>query len=454
MRFFLLLLTLYSLDLQAKNYLDESLKKFNWNGIEVVWIEDDSLPTFDVIFYFGSGALDDGKQKIGLTELTFSEITSGSSKYNQKKIVESLEFFGTSYGSRVTHEFSSYEISGLNKNFNPSLKLICHLFNEASYPKGEIEKSKTRILAGMKSLVTNHGALADHIFRIESMKGSGYDFPTTGFMKTMKKIRSKDLKKRLSYLSDSAYKRIYMRGDSTLLQLKNIVKNDCKWKQGSSSLDLPVVKKTVGQKVFLVPVPNANQAQIRLGRIMTTDEVGTDKHVAKSFSGKYLGGGFAGRLVQELRVKRALTYSAGAFVAEQKNYGRIGISTFTKNETLVPMLNAINDVVESISKKPKQENFDLSIANAKGTFLLGLESSSDFLKNLLYFDHLGRDYEEIYQYSKDIDKITPKILSTNVKENFDLKKQVIVIVGDKTLEKDLKASGFKNLEVLDYKDYL
>ena len=454
MKLLTLMLCLYSLDLMAKNYLDESLKKFNWNGIEVFWIEDDSLPTFDVLFYFGSGALDDGNEKIGLTELTFSELTSGSSKYSQKQIVESLEFFGTNYGSRVTHEYSSFNVSGLNKNFNPSLKLICHLFNEASYPKTEINKSKTRILAGMKDIVTNHGALADHIFRIESMKGSGYDFPTTGFMSTIKKIQSGDLKNRLSYLSSQAPKRIYMRGDSTLNQLKNIIKNDCGWEQSELKIQLPSVKKTAGQKIFLVPVPDANQAQIRIGRIMTTKEVGKDDYVLKSFSGKYLGGGFAGRLVQELRVKRALTYSAGAFVAEQKNYGRIGITTFTKNETLVPMLNAINDVITSVSKKPEDENFQLAVANAKGTFLLSLESSAGFLMHLLQFDHFGREHEEIYEYSDKIDAITPKKLAAAVKENFELKKQVIVIVGNKSLEKDLKASGFKNLEVLDYKKYL
>ena len=89
---FIIFLLLFSQLAFGKNYLDESLKKFTWNGIEVVWIEDDSLPTFDVIFYFGSGALDDSKNKIGLTELTFSEMTSGSSKFSQKQIVESLEF--------------------------------------------------------------------------------------------------------------------------------------------------------------------------------------------------------------------------------------------------------------------------------------------------------------------------------------------------------------------------
>lgn len=448
-----LLLALLSANTFAKNYLDENVKKFDWNGIEVVWLEDDSLPTYDVIFYFGSGALDDGKDKRGLTELTLSEITSGTPKFSQSQLVESLEFFGTSYGSQVTHEFSSFAVSGLNKNFHPALKLVCHVFNEAQFPKNEIEKSKRRILSSMKNMISNHGALADHVFRIESMKDSGYDYPTTGFMKSIGKLKSADLQKRLEDLNEKTYKRIYMRGDKTLKDLEKIVQNDCNWKQGEKSTTLPEVKKTVGHKVFLVPVPNANQAQVRVGRIMTSKEVGTDDHVLKSFSGKFLGGGFSGRLIQELRVKRGLTYSAGAFVAEQKQYGRIGISTFTKNETLLPLLNAINDVVIENSTSVDKKTFTLSTNNAKGNFLLGLESSSDFLKNLMYFDHIGRSYDEIYEYSSDIDAITPEKLANEIKTNFNLQEQVIVIVGDKSLAKDLKAAGYK-AQILDYKDYL
>ena len=82
-----------------------------------------------------------------------------------------------------------------------------------------------------------------------------------------------------------------------------------------------------------MPVPKANQAQIRVGRYLTYDESKKD-HELMSLASKYMGGGFTSRLMQELRVKRGLTYSAGAYASTQKTYGRSGISTFTKNNTL------------------------------------------------------------------------------------------------------------------------
>lgn len=448
------LICLLSFSAFGKNYLDENLRQLNWNGIEVVWLEDDSLPTFDVIFYFDQGALSDPKKKAGLTELMFSELTSGTKNFSQGQIIESLEFFGVSYGSRVTHEFSSFAVSGLQKNFNPSLKLVCQLFKDSQYPKKELKKSKRRILSSMKSIVSNHSALADQVFRAETMKGSGYDMPTTGLMKTIQRIGSNDLKQRLTSLNKNAFKKIYLKGGKDLLQLENIIKNDCEWKQAEKRNTYPVVKNYPRNKeLILVPVAKANQAQVRIGRMMNSDETGAAQHELKAFSAKFLGGGFSSRLVQGLRVEKGLTYSAGAYVSEQRKYGRIGIVTSTANKTIVELLKSTEKILADNISQVNEDLFKLSVNNAKGNYLLGLESSSDFLKNLMYFDHVGRKYEEIYKYSDRIGEVEPKDLQEMIKRNFNIQDQTIVILGDKSLEKPLKEAGYK-IRKVKYQDYL
>ena len=169
------------------NYLDDHVQKLNWNGIDVVWLEDNTLPTYDVAIYFGEGSLSERKSVKGVGELMFHQLTSGTKRYTQKEILESLEFYGASYGSHLTHEFSIFEVSGLIKDYSPTMKMICHLFNDAVFPKKELKKVKDRILSQIKSIVTKHGALTDHIFRFESMQGSGYETPVNGNLKTLKK---------------------------------------------------------------------------------------------------------------------------------------------------------------------------------------------------------------------------------------------------------------------------
>lgn len=438
----------------AGNYIDENVKKLNWNGIEVVWLEDNSLPTYDVSIYFNQGALGDKKNLAGTTEIMFSQLTAGTNRFTQKEIIESLEFYGASYGSSVTHEFSDFTVSGLVKDYIPTMKMVCHLFNDAYFPKTELKLLKQRVLSSMKSVVTKHGALASHIFRNESLKGTGYEVPVGGTMKSLKKIKVSHLKSRLAEFNNKVYKRIYIKGPKSILGIETIIKNDCHWNKTVEKTSYPVVSAPVKNKeIIFVSVPKANQVQVRLGRVLTTQEVTNNSRHIKSFAAKFMGGGFTSRLVQGLRVEKGLTYSAGAYASEQKNYGRSGISTFTKNETIIELLNTIKVIVKKASLEIKDANFQRSKRNIKGNYLLGLESTSEFLKNLMYYDHKEIPYADVYKFSDTIDDVSSNNLATTIGDIFSWDKQTVVVLGDASIAKVLKKNGFK-VKMVKYKSYL
>ena len=438
----------------AKNYLDENLQSYKWNGIDIVWMHDDTLPTYDVTFYFQEGALGDKPKLFGMTDLMFNQLTSGTKRYSQKQIVESLEFYGASYRSKVTHEFSLFNVGGLVKDFVPTMKMICHLFDNADFPKRELNQTKSRGLSRLKNLVTDHSKIASRAFRYESLKGTGFENPTEGTIKSLKNISSRDLKKRLEFFNKQAVKRVYIKGPKEVKELKGILANDCKWKQGHIATAVPVVKSLPEhKKIIFVSLPNANQVQLRIGRVLKTDEVNIGTEELKTFAANHLGGGFTSQLMQVLRVQKGLTYSAGAVVAEQGNYGRALIATFTKNKTLLELLESTLATIKKNSQKIDQKSFVLSRNNLKGNYLLGLESTTDFLQNLIIFDHRGKDYEEIYKFSKKIDSYKKSDLEKMIKELFGRQKQTILVAGDKKLVQVLKKAGFE-VDVKDYKQYL
>lgn len=41
--------------------IEDNIKRLNWNGIEVVYIEDNRFPTYDLTVYFADGALSEQK---------------------------------------------------------------------------------------------------------------------------------------------------------------------------------------------------------------------------------------------------------------------------------------------------------------------------------------------------------------------------------------------------------
>lgn len=428
----------------GKNYLDENLKKMNWNGIDVIWLEDDNLPTYDVYLYFDEGALGDPVGLNGLTELMFDQLTSGTGRYSQKDLLESLEFFGAEYGSRVTHEYSTFQIGGMVKDIVPTMKMVCHIFEDASFPENEIKRSKKRIIAGMKSIVANHSSLASRAFRYEALKGSGFESPATGLVKTLTKLGQKNLKKRLDFFNTVANKRIYIKGPKDVMQLENVFKHDCKWTQGSNNRKIPEVANWRDPKeLIFIPVANANQAQVRVGRILTTSEVQGGEQELKSFASNFLGSGFTSRLFKKLRIEKGLTYSVSSYVSDQHNYGRSGINTFTKNESIVDLLNSIKEVLDTAEKDIDSVSFDLAKKSIKGQYLIGLESTSEFLQNLLHFDHIQRNYSDIYKFTENIDKIEINDLKRMISQIFGWNRQTILILGNKSLIPVLKKAGYK-----------
>ncbi len=454
MKYFVLILTTIFVINTHANYLDENLHLEKWGGVDIVWLEDESLPTYDVTVYFSQGAFSDNKSRAGELSLMFNQLTSGTKRFSREQIVESLEFYGTSYDNRVTHEFSTFSVSGLVKDFTPTMKMVCHLFNDSTFPKEELSKTKKLLTASLTSLVSNHRELATRAFRNESLKGSGYETPTEGTLKTIKKIQSKHLKGKLNFLNKNVYKRIYIKGPDVVKQFESIVKNDCHWGEAKYQETLPEINKSAKTgKIIFVPVPNANQAQVQIGRILRTNEIKKSNDVAMKFASNFLGGGFTSRLIQKLRVELGLTYSAGAYVSEQKTYGRSGIATFTKNETIIPLLSNIKSILHKAQTDIEMDTFTYSKRNLKGNYLLSLESTSDFLGQLLMLDHTQKAYSEIYKFPEALTLISKEQLQKQIKEIFNWDDQTVVILGSKKLISVLKKAGYK-VEESSYKQYL
>lgn len=450
-----LLFSFISFSSYAGNYLDSNLRKMDWNGLEVIWLEDNQYPTYTFNVYFHTGALQDEKGKYGVTELALNEVTSGTNRYSQQEIMDSLEFYGAGFRANVTHEYATYSVGGLVKDIVPTMKMVCHIFRNATYPKQVLSKTKKRVLSNLKNLVTSHGTLASRVYREFSLDSTDYAKPVSGTIKSIQKISNKDLINKLDFINNKVKKRIYISGPSQVTKIKDIILNDCKWNTGDFIQQSPAITKKPSYKknvVYLVPVPNANQAQIRIGRFLTASEAGLNPDL-QGFASKYMGGGFTSQLMRELRVKRGLTYTASAYASSQKNYGRSGIATSTKNETIVEALQVIKQTIQNNSEAIPAELFNHSQRYVKGSYLFSLESTHSFLENLMFFDHIGRDYKEIYDYQKNIASYTSKDLSKEVKALFNWDEQLVMVLGSKKLKPRLEKAGHKVI-ILDYKKYL
>lgn len=448
MKYILTALLFVNTAMASDSFLD-SVNRMKWKDLDVVWIEDDKFPKFTASLYFQDGALNDSVS--GVTQATFDQLTAGTSKETQREISEFFDFYGANLRHSVTHEYSVFTVQALTKDIEPVIGKVCEIFKDAQYPQNELKSHLSRAKSGLKNLVTSHAALADRVYRRVSLEGTAYANPVEGSLKSFDQITPALLKSRLEGLNKTR-KVLYLAGPSDVKDIRKVIEKNCHW-TNETKVTPQVIQKPVTQSaLYLVEVPNANQAQIRIGRYLVANEF-KGKYDQFQFMASFLGGGFTSKLVQELRVKRGLTYSAGAYVSMQRDYGRAGVMTFSKNETTAEAISIIRNVFSDVSAGRFEDKEFVHQKNHQiGGYAFSFEQTNALLGQIMLYDHQNRDLADLVNFPKIIENLSKSELSSATLEVFPWDRQTIVVVGDKSLVKSL--SRIRPVRVLKYQDFL
>ena len=136
-----------------------------------------------------------------------------------------------------------------------------------------------------------------------------------------------------------------------------------------------------------------------------------------------------------MRVKRGLTYSIGSYVSLQAEYGRSGISTFSKTETVAETINLVKDILEKNTNPANISAEDIEHMRnyVVGHYPFSFEGSDSFLMQLLMLDHVGEPLEKLYMFPERVKKLGQREVADAIRKLFTWDEQVIVVVGDPSL---------------------
>ncbi len=359
------------------------------NGIKVplIYEEDNRLPIVTTqIIFTNSGSITDVK-KAGLAKLSAKLLNEGTKKLGATSFADKLESKAIHISASTGSETFVVEVSSLKEEYTTSLKLLKKLFKDPNYSAESMSKIKTMTLGSLSSKENDFDYIASNELKRLLFKGTVLGQPSSGTKESVSSIDLSDVKKFIKTHLVLSRTIVVVGGDVDLKEVKSKV---------SKLLEaLPLGEKEAVKHYYIVKNASESiikketqQAYIYFGSPYQMRVDSKDYYKARVATFILGTGGFGSRLMEEIRVKRGLAYSAYARVHVSKSSSYLSGYLQTKLDSLDEAKATVKEVVADFVKNGVSEE---ELEQTK-KFLLGSEP----LRVETMSQRLNRTFMEYY----------------------------------------------------------
>jgi zinc protease len=409
------------------------------NGLTVIVIEHHELPVVAFRLVLKSGSASDPEGKGGTADLTAGLLRKGTKTRSATQIAEEIDFVGGRLGAGSGLDATYATCQVLAKHFDVGLDLLSDIILHPTFKEDEIERLKKQTVSAIAEGKQDPGRVADEKFSEFLFGDHPYGRPSEGTEQSVPTITRDDIIDfhRTYYVPNNAILAVV--GDVKYKDVLTKVKAEFgSWKSGEVPQPVTATPPPVqGYQILLVDKPDLTQTYICMGHL------GIEKKNPDYFPIRVMnyilgGGGFASRLVDEVRSKRGLTYDVGCRFDANKLGGAYQVTTFTRNDSTAAAIAAIIDQIkriraEGVTDKELQDTKSFY----SGYFPLQFETPSQIASQILDVElyDLGEGY--IQNFRQNINAVTKEDILRVAQKYLDPDNLKLVVVSKAD---DVKAS--------------
>jgi len=323
------------------------------NGLRVFLIEDRELPLISVSALIRTGANHEPADKVGLGEI-FGQVQreGGTGRMTGDEIDEYLEARAASVETEMGGDVGSAAMSCLSEDFDDVLAVFADVLRDPAFAEDKIELARLQLNTGIARRNDNVRGIVGREF---SRLIYGADSPLARLTEyaTVASVSREDLLAWHAryYHPNNVYLGIV--GDFDTARMKQAIEATFgDWPRGPA-FDPPEVPydKEVSPGVYFIEKEDVTQANVRLGHLGILRK--NPDYFAVVVMNEVLGGGFSGRLMQNVRSKKGLAYSVfGGVGSSYLRPGIFGAGLSTKSESMAEAVAALKQEVAGMIDNP------------------------------------------------------------------------------------------------------
>jgi zinc protease len=401
------------------------------NGMVLLHAERSALPIVRVVLAIKAGSVTEPAEKAGLAHLTADLLNEGTAKRSSKDISDAIEFVGGELHTSGGADYMTVTLSVLKKDVELGFDILSDIVLNPAFSDDELKRRKTVIKSSIIQQKEEPGVVASKAFMKAVFGDHPYGRPVEGTEESLEAITRQDILDfhKAYYEPNNAIMSVV--GDLSKDELRSLLDKYFKgWTKGSVvEKPLPAVKTAEGPRVVKID-KDLTQANIILGHVGIKRE-NPDYYAVSVMNYILGGGGFASRLMDNIRDNKGLSYDVHSFFSANKYSGNFQAGLQTKNRTAQTAIDEILKEMERIRTEPVT---DKELNDAKsyltGSFPLRIDSTSKIASFLIAVEYYNLGFDYVDDYKRLIEAVTKDDVLRVAKKYLDTKGYVLVIVGN------------------------
>lgn len=375
-------------------------------GIEVWLVRDPTVPLVAINFGFSGGSTQDPSDKGGTANMMVDLLDEGAGDIEGKVFHELLERKAIEMSFNAGRDTIRGTLRTLKENQDEAFELLRLAITVPRFEPAAVERIRSQIVARLQRGTTNPNEISSRTWWSTAYPDHPYGRPGNGTLESVARITVDDMKSNLKHVFARDTLKIGVVGDIDLATTSRLIDRAFGSLPAKAELQQfpEVTPQGIGRRIVVdLDVP---QAVVTWGGpgIKRSDPDFMAAYIVNHILG---GGSFSSRLYREVREKRGLAYGVSTGVSWFYHTAVIMGGTATRSDATRDTLEVIeNEIKAMIKDGPTEDEFNKAKTFLKGSFALGLDTSTKIANQLVNMqqDNLGIDY--IDRRSALIDAVT------------------------------------------------
>jgi len=402
---------------------------------DLVWLfsEQRDLPLVTLQLLVKAGTLEEPLAKAGLANLTAQLLRSGTKSRTATQIARELDFLGAKLNTQGGDDYATLSLTVLKKDLGAGLALFQDILLNPTFAPGEVARKIGEIKAALKSDEDEPAVVAARTFAKDLYGSFPYGHPVRGTPEGLSAIQPKDLEEfhQRFYRPNNAI--LSLAGDLSLEEARQwVTRTFGPWPAAPlPAPKLPLIPP-LNKPLVVVINKDITQANIIWGNLGIARQ-NPDFYACQVMNYILGGGGFASRLMDNIRVNRSLAYSVGSSFAPGLEPGPFTVTLETKNPSAG---EAVTQVLEEIRLIRTEPVTDTELKDAKsyliGSFPRKMDSLAKRAGLMAYVELYGLGLDYPWRYPELIQHLTPADIQRVAQKYLHPDNYLLVVVGKKS----------------------